>query len=398
MYGRPMVSDHTVTRAATVRTRVVFVSGFLGAGKTTSIESLGTALTDRGYTVGMITNDQARGLVDTSVLGTTSGEVEEIAGGCFCCNFEELLGAARSVLERDVDVLLCEPVGSCTDLVATVINPLRSIHSEEFAVAPLTAVLDPDRVRSYLAEDGTEGGLPAEVRYIFRKQIEEADLVVLNKTDTLAEEETARLVDGLERRVANRPVLTMSAERGTGIERWLSLVLGDVAADDEPEADRSLPQVERRPLSDIDYDTYAEGEARLGWVNLSSALVGPFEASRFRRALMERIQAALETAGVEVAHLKFSVGTEEGLARANLTATDATPDYGGTELGTVDTARLVINARAVGDPEEIQATVSDALDGTAMLTGVTVIVDEIQAFRPAYPEPVHRMDSTVRED
>jgi len=52
--------------------QMLLVSGFLGAGKTTALQTIGERLSERGYTVGMITNDQARGLVDTSVLNTTA--------------------------------------------------------------------------------------------------------------------------------------------------------------------------------------------------------------------------------------------------------------------------------------------------------------------------------------
>lgn len=363
--------------------RFVLVSGFLGAGKTTSLKTIAERLTGQGRSVGLITNDQAEGLVDTSVLDTTAGSVEEIPGGCFCCNFDDLLGSARSIVERDVDVLLCEPVGSCTDLVATVINPLRSMYAGEFAVAPLTAVLDPDRVRAYLDEGAAT--LPEEVRYIFRQQVEEADLVVLNKTDTLDDDETADLVAGLEDRVGDRPVLPVSAERGDGVDEWLSLLLEtrDTGGGLAPEG---------RALTDIDYDTYAAGEAKLGWVNMTIDIDGAFGAAEFRETLMEQLRSNLADADIEVAHLKFSIAADDRLCHANLTATDGEPGYGGADLGTVDGGRLVVNARAVGDPDRIRGMAVDAVWVAAARLDVDVEVAGSQAFRPEYPEPVHRMD------
>jgi len=369
--------------------RVGLVSGFLGAGKTTAMRSIGEELTGRGYTVGMITNDQASGLVDTAVLDETAGTVVEIPDGCFCCNFTRLLEAARSIDQRDVDVLLAEPVGSCTDLVATVVNPLRSIHAEEFSVAPLTAVLDPDRVRSYL-DDGS-GDLPEEVRYIFRMQVEEADLIALNKTDTLTDAETERLVGELEDRVGDRPVVPVSAERGTGIEAWLSALFPEVETGETLDVAGELT-AEGRALADIDYDTYAEGEARLGWVNMTVDLDGPFDPARFRVELMERIRRSLRRNDIEVAHLKFSLSADGKLCRANLTSTDSEPAYGGAEPGTVAESQLVFNARAVGDPEEIRTIAGDAVGATADRMSANATVEEERAFRPEYPEPVHRME------
>lgn len=359
-------------------TRFVLVSGFLGAGKTTSMKAIGERLTRRGYKVGMITNDQASDLVDTSILDETGGQVREISGGCFCCNFGDLMDAAQSVLDRGVDILLCEPVGSCTDLVATVINPLRSMYEEEFSVAPLTVILDPSRVRAFVTGD-EDADLPEEVRYIFRLQVEEADIVALNKTDTLDSEENDRLVSALEDQVGDRPVLPVSAKHKDGIEDWISLIMSDLES-------------EGRALTDIDYDTYAEGEAKLGWVNLALDLEGRFEANQFRERLMDRVQPAIREKGIEVAHLKFSISTEDELCHANLTSTTGDPGYGGADLGEIDEARLVFNARAVGDPEDIQTVAIDAINDTAAEASVDVTIEEVRSFRPEYPEPVHRMD------
>src|SRR5262245_60456804 len=46
----------------------IMVGGFLGAGKTTAMLRLAEHLTQRGQRVGLITNDQSQGLVDTSIV------------------------------------------------------------------------------------------------------------------------------------------------------------------------------------------------------------------------------------------------------------------------------------------------------------------------------------------
>lgn len=359
-------------------TRFVLVSGFLGAGKTTSMKAIGEELTRQGHRVGMITNDQASGLVDTSILDDAGGQVEEISGGCFCCKFGDLMEAAESVLEQGVDVLLCEPVGSCTDLVATVINPLRSMHEEQFSIAPLTVILDPSRVRALVMDD-EESNFPDEVRYIFRLQVEEADVVVLNKKDTLEPDEAEQLVAALEDRVGDRPVLPVSAREGDGVEDWTSMLMSDL-------------QSESQALTDIDYDTYAEGEAKLGWLNLALDLQGSFNTNRFRERLMNRVQPTLRETDIQVAHLKFSISTGDSLSWANLTSTNGDPGFGGEDIGEVDEARLVFNARAVGDPEDIQTIAIDAIKETAAEVDIDATIEEVRSFRPEYPQPVHRMD------
>ena len=105
----------------------IMVGGFLGAGKTTALLRLAEHLTAQGRRVGLITNDQSNGLVDTTLVGSHGYPVQEITGGCFCCRFNSLVAAAERLTdEAKPDVFLAEPVGSCTDLRATVQYPLQT--------------------------------------------------------------------------------------------------------------------------------------------------------------------------------------------------------------------------------------------------------------------------------
>ena len=61
-----------------VKARYIMVGGFLGAGKTTSILRLAEWLTVRGLRVGLVTNDQGGGLVDTALAAAHRMPVEEI--------------------------------------------------------------------------------------------------------------------------------------------------------------------------------------------------------------------------------------------------------------------------------------------------------------------------------
>ena len=71
--------------------RFIMVGGFLGAGKTTTLARLGKHYMAQGHKVGIITNDQAQDLVDTHNLRSQGLSVEEVAGACFCCKFNDLM-------------------------------------------------------------------------------------------------------------------------------------------------------------------------------------------------------------------------------------------------------------------------------------------------------------------
>ena len=157
------------------------LGGFLGAGKTTAVAKLAERLTQQGLRVGLITNDQGKELVDTAMLRSRGFATEEIPGGCFCCRFNSLVDAANKLtVDSRPEVFIAEPVGSCTDLVATVTYPLRRMYGDQFLIAPLSVLVDPVRAQRVLGL-ATGGQFSDKVLYIYRKQLEEADLIVINK-------------------------------------------------------------------------------------------------------------------------------------------------------------------------------------------------------------------------
>ncbi len=126
--------------------RMIFVGGFLGAGKTTLLAQAAARLATTGKRVGLITNDQAARLVDTGILQSGGFNTVEVAGGCFCCRINDLLDISdRLVKEHRPDIIIGEPVGSCTDISATVLNPLKKLHAAEYSLAPFTVLTDPQR-------------------------------------------------------------------------------------------------------------------------------------------------------------------------------------------------------------------------------------------------------------
>src|SRR5262245_46555594 len=198
----------------------VMVGGFLGAGKTTALLRLAEHLSAQGRRVGLITNDQSQGLVDTSIVAAKGYPVEEITGGCFCCRFNSLTDAADR-LARDArpDVFLAEPVGSCTDLRATVQYPLRRLYGDDYRVAPLSVLVDPTRAARVLGLEQGRSFSP-KVVYIYEKQLEEADIIVINKSDLLNEPQQMELADALRAKFPQAGVVAASARTGANLNAW----------------------------------------------------------------------------------------------------------------------------------------------------------------------------------
>lgn len=359
------------------------VGGFLGAGKTTAVARLARFLTDRGKRVGLISNDQSSGLVDTAFLRSKGFPVEEIAGGCFCCRFNSLLEAAEK-LTRDTrpDVFLAEPVGSCTDLVATVSYPLRRIYGDRFEIAPLSVLVDPSRAARVL---GLESGraFSEKVVYVYRKQLEEADAIVVNKCDALDAGRRERLVGALRDAFPRARVFSCSAKEGSGLEEWFEAILRE-----------SGPEV--APM-ELDYDRYAEGEALLGWLNATARLASAelFDGNQTLLGLARTIRERLVAKGVEIAHLKMTLeaGDAAGaLSVVSLVRSDGEPDLRESLLDRVEGGTLILNLRAEADPELLKDVVTDALAGLGRSErGIAATVEHLEHFRPRRPVPTHRV-------
>jgi G3E family GTPase len=362
--------------------RYIMIGGFLGAGKTTAVARLAATLHARGLRVGLITNDQGSGLVDTSVLRSRGFSTEEIPGGCFCCRFNSLTdAAARLTAATRPDIFIAEPVGSCTDLVATVTYPLRRIYADRFTIAPLSVLVDAQRaLRVFGLCEGR--AFSDKVLYIYRKQLEEADIIVINKRDTVAEPELVAVRAALSREFPHAEIVSASARSGDGLVAWFDRL---VTTEQAP-----------RPTMDVDYEIYADGEARLGWLNATVQLNGSsdFDANAVLEHLARDIQARLEQAAAEVAHLKMTFSPDGGLndiAAVNLVRSDFVPELSLRLDQPCAAGQLILNLRAEASPETLRSVVAAALAPGALPPGVRAHLDHLEHFRPGKPQPTHRL-------
>lgn len=358
------------------------VSGFLGAGKTTAMAAAAREILARGYRVGLVTNDQGQDLVDTAHLRSLGLPTEEVAGGCFCCRFDDLVDRAyRLIDETGVDVLLAEAVGSCTDIAATVYRPLRRFFRERFDLAPLTVLVEPDRLLEIAG-----AAFPDEVAYIFDRQMAEADLVLLNKVDLVEPEREQELERGLRARRDGASVLGISATRGTGVGAWVDLLLGGGEAG---EVDL-----------DVDYEAYARGEAALGWLNATlevraNVAVAPRELGL---ALLAGLSAGAERRRIALPHAKVLVASAEGSARVAVTSTSARPQWSGrAELGPARELSAIVNARAGTDPDTLATLVRDAVRTAGERLSARIHERHFECFSPKPPVPRHRLPAPTAE-
>jgi Ni2+-binding GTPase involved in maturation of urease and hydrogenase len=358
--------------AADVTTRLVLVGGFLGAGKTTLLINAAKTLAAGGRRVGIVTNDQAEDLVDTALARQCEIPVTEVAGGCFCCRFPDLLASIERLQEMvDPDIVLAEAVGSCTDLVSTVLRPLHAYHPDRYLVAPFTVLSDPLR---------DPYSFPTEVSYIHERQLSEANLIAVSKRDLLDTATTQRRLDELARAYPAAEVLALSGRTGEGLPKWLDICVRQSARIDS--------------VLEMDYEIYAQGEACLGWLNAKGRLSAPvpFSPALWVTGILHGIQGECQVQDAPIAHVKIHVTVGGQALKASLTQLDGPVswDLGPTGQPTT-TADFVLNARVTATPDVLEALVRRALARTGARLEVALELTELSCFSPAPPRPIHRL-------
>ncbi|MGW0801434.1 GTP-binding protein [Nonomuraea sp. NPDC002799] len=353
------------------------LSGFLGAGKTTTLLETARRLQGDGRRVAVITNDQGTELVDTQ-LARSAGEAGEVTGGCFCCRFDDLVKVAQDLIDNHgVETLLAEAVGSCADLQATVLRPLRRYYGDRLTAGSLMTVVDADRLAA-LRESSSQNG-NADLSYLFGKQLEEADVIALNKIDLLDTEKTQATLDELHARYPSATVVGYSAKSGRGVDQLMKAWMAETPAPRNVE---------------IDYNRYARAEAALAWLNQTVIVraSGDFDGDLWARTLLEHVSKTAHDEGWTVGHAKVTLQAPGVLTRFSLTRSGGAPVADGPAARPLAEAEARINARVACKPAQLDDAVDAAVRAATKAAAAEVERrDGEAAFQPAYPQPTYRL-------
>ena len=365
--------------------RVAIIGGFLGSGKTSAILRLARLLQDRGRRVAVIMNDQGQELVDTQLAQLGAVPVGEVTGGCFCCKFEDLHATMTRLLEEArPDVLFAEAVGSCTDVKATVVRPLQEKYPELVELAPFTVFVDPARYEELAGESAGRHGDPDQnlLAYLFHKQLEEAQVIALNKIDLLPAETAEEYGFSLAVRYPAAQVRPVSAVTGAGLDDLLQVLASSTA--------------DRRTLHELDYDRYAEAEARLAWLNAAGVCRSVEFAGFSPRGWVERLATGLmerfRAEACVIGHVKIQLVTPSGHTTLSLTrTTEEGLAFRAEQTRPVGEATLLINARVEVPVQRLDEIVSATLRSTDLGRRTRTEIQTWQCFSPPRPRPTFRM-------
>ena len=262
---------------------------------------------------------------------------------------------------------------------------MRRLYGDSFIVAPVSVLVDPIRALRVLGVDSGRS-FTEKVLYIYTKQIEEADLVIISKCDLLDEARLESLRKAIAAKFPHKEILAVSARSGANLDTWFARILGG--------------EQSARTAMEVDYQVYADGEALLGWLNCTVQLkaVEAFDPDPFLKRLAEETQKRLKARGAEIAHLKMTLSPDASLsgeiAAVSLVRNDFVPELSFHLEEPVLSGQLIINLRAEAAPEMLGTAVREALRAAAAeVPTLRRRWTTWRHFRPGKPTPTHRNES-----
>lgn len=253
------------------RLPLTVIGGFLGAGKTTLLNRLLRHAGGRRFAV--LVNDFGAIDIDSRLVVAHGGDTISLANGCICCGIgDSLVLALMRVLEK-VDVLdhvVVEASG--------VADPARI--AELALIEPLLA-----RDGVLVLADATSVREREADRYVgdtIRRQLDGADLLILNKADLVSDAQLADVATWLRRRMPGLRLLPASHAE-VPIEALFGLAAGDAPTRDAPP---------RSPAAD---DATPDGPPIARWSFTSR---GPVDRAALLAALRALPDSVLRAKGI----------------------------------------------------------------------------------------------------
>lgn len=336
------------------KAKYMVTSGFLGAGKTTSMIAFGRAINARYGKAAILTNDLgANNIVDAYYTSTTDVLTTPIGGNCICYQHENLIDKLHQLVDGGATVIMSDIPGCGIGALDHVYLQMEEKEPGEFDLMPFTCIVDPERLRMIMPE-AAQISLPSEMRFLLDAQMAEADIIVLNKIDLLTKEELEKREAFIRSAYPDTPFFTMSAQTGEGVDTVVDYLMTHKAA------------AEHREIG-YGSEEFMAAERLLSWYNrrvfLEQKEGKNIDFNAVIGDIFEGIREGLKKTGYNVPHLKiFASGENDDFVKASLIGIDYDVVYDHKLANSYTAISVVINARAAADSQVMADIVEDTLD------------------------------------
>ena len=357
------------------RTRMLVLGGYLGAGKTTLAVNLAKTLKERrDKSVSIIMNDQGDVLVDTEYSKEAGFDTRDIMGGCFCTNFDKFVSSARTLVSvGKPDVIIAEPIGTSTNIMSSVVAPMRSLHPDEFSIAPFTVVVDCVRALDILSEKEKKDIDTVDI--IPAHQIREAEVIVLTKTDLVSKDTIIKVREAIDRILPGIRMIETSSTDLRNIDDIMDFILSDEVSTKAPTGEKN--------------QGFAFEKAKLGWYSGTFDLIPSDDVDMYslETDLMKGI--AKEYGPRSIVHVKVIIESPEAAAKMSLVQENMQVDgiFGSRYIKTK--GRLILNARVVSPPKRLEDTMRRLVEDAQKNYPMELIRTGEKCFTPKPESPSH---------
>lgn len=344
-----------------MKTKYMVTSGFLGAGKTTSMIAFSRDINRRKKgNAAILANDLGAGnIVDAEFCAAAGVMTLPISGGCICYQHENLVGKLHQLEAAGADVIFSDIPGCGIGAMDHVYLELEEKETDEFDLMPFTCIVDPERIRMIMPEQA-DINLPEEMKFLLDAQMAEADLIVLNKIDTVSEAEAQNIVEFIKEIYPKTPVMTMSAMKGTGVSQVVDYLL------------ENRSSAEHREIG-YESQAFIDAENQLSWFNtrvyMQQREEKNLDFNLVIADIFEGIREGLKKHDSNVPHLKmFAADSDEELTdffKASLIGVDYDVEYDRRLDRKYSALSLIINARCSADPVVMADVVDEAVDAVS---------------------------------
>lgn len=195
----------------------IVIGGFLGSGKTTTVINIGKFLTDKGHTVAIIVNEIGEIGIDGDLISKYGLETKEITNGCICCTLKVSMKTTLMELRKSFnpDFVIIEPSGiAFPNLIKKEIELMNLGVSVK--VSPLTTLIDGSRFKAIMKS----------VKNYAIRQIEDADILVINKVDLVEHLQLPVLEISVQQLNPKAKVIKMSSRpEDAGFNELLKMIM-----------------------------------------------------------------------------------------------------------------------------------------------------------------------------
>lgn len=190
--------------------KILIISGFLGAGKTTFIQSL-IKQTEKDFAI--LENEYGSENIDGQRFTNEKLNIWELTENCICCSGKsDLVNSVLTIANTiDPQYLIIEPTG--VGKLSNIITSLQKIEYEKISILSPITIVDIGNFPNYCKQYSN----------LYLDQIENSSTIVISKSERSSTEEKQAIIKSV-RQYNNKAEIISDHYSSLSKEKWLSFL------------------------------------------------------------------------------------------------------------------------------------------------------------------------------